>query len=185
MKLASRSTSAAETRIERARRGERDAVAEIYTYFAPRVAGYLRGGGARDPEDLAGDVFVSVIRGLAAFDGDEEAFRRWVFTIAHHRLVDSFRREAVRAVEVGPGSGGATDGTEYDRVLDRIDAAPAVRALRDLTAEQRDVVLLRSVVGLSVADTAVVLGKSAGAVKTLHRRALAALNRLLDQEMAS
>ena len=58
-------------------------------------------------------------------------------------------------------------------------------ALARLTPEQRDAVLLRSVAGLSVADTAAVLNKSPGAVKTLHRRALAALVRLVDGETVS
>jgi RNA polymerase sigma-70 factor (ECF subfamily) len=66
-----------------------------------------------------------------------------------------------------------------------MDAAPAVRALGCLTPDQRDAILLRSVAGLSVADTAAVLNKSPGAVKTLHRRALAALVRLVDSEAVS
>ena len=63
----------------------------------------------------------------------------------------------------------------YDEMLNRVSASPAVRALEALTPDQRSVVLLRDVADLSVADTAHVLGKKPGAVKTTHRRALAAL----------
>jgi RNA polymerase sigma-70 factor (ECF subfamily) len=175
-----------DSRIERARRGDEDAIGALYAELAPGVAGYLRGSGVRDVEDLVGDVFVSMIRGLARFRGDEAAFRRWVFTIAHHRLVDALRKDAVRAAHPpGDAQGTVLPEDLYDQVLDRIDAAPVVNALARLTPEQRDALLLRSVVGLSVADTAGVLQKSPGAVKTLHRRALAALTRLVDGETVS
>jgi RNA polymerase sigma-70 factor (ECF subfamily) len=180
------SSDGSDSRIERARRGEEDAIGALYAELAPGVAGYLRGSGVRDVEDLVGDVFVSMIRGLAGFRGDEAALRRWVFTIAHHRLVDELRKDAVRAAHP-PGDERGTVLPEdlYDQVLDRIDAAPAVSALAHVTREQRDAVLLRSVVELSVADTAAVLHKTPGAVKTLHRRALAALTRLVDGETVS
>jgi RNA polymerase sigma factor (sigma-70 family) len=153
-----------------------DRLESIYRELAPAVLGYLRGSGAAEPEDLLGDVFVAVVRGLPKCSDDEAALRRWVFTVAHHRLVDERRRAATRARDV-------TLETQpdplvedcYDDVLNRLSASPAVRALASLTADQRAVVLLRDVADLSVADTAVVLGKNAGAVKTTHRRALAAL----------
>ena len=63
-----------------ARRGDRDAIAEIYRCLAPAVVGYLRGAGAPDPENVAGDVFVCVIRGLPQFAGDGDALRTWTFT---------------------------------------------------------------------------------------------------------
>jgi len=127
-----------------------------------------------------------MMRGLASFDGEESALRRWVFTIAHHRLVDARRRESIRAAGTAltdwrPGAGN----DPFDQVLDQLDAAPAVRALGSLTPEQRDVVLLRSVVGLSVADTAIVLERTPGAIKSLHRRALAALGRAVGHEVVS
>src|SRR2546430_7437574 len=119
-------------RIDRARRGDGDAIGELYCELSPRVAAYLRGGGVRDVEDLAGDVFVGMIRGLADFRGDEAAFRRWVFTIAHHRLVDALRREAVRAIDLPRHDPRVIDEDLYERVLDRMDAAPAVSALARL-----------------------------------------------------
>jgi RNA polymerase sigma factor (sigma-70 family) len=178
-------SGSAESRLERAKRGDADAIGELYSELAPGVAGYLRGSGARDVEDLAGDVFVAMIRGLAAFQGDETALRRWVFTIAHHRMVDALRKESARSVELPRVASTVMEEDGYERVLERIDAAPAVSALARLTPDQRDAVLLRSVVGLSVADTAAVLKKSPGAVKTLHRRALATLARLVDGETVS
>jgi RNA polymerase sigma-70 factor (ECF subfamily) len=160
-----------------------DRLERIYRELAPAVLGYLRGSGAVEPEDLLGDVFVAVIRGLPDVGDDPVALRRWVFTVAHHRLVDERRKAATRSrdvtLETQPDP--LVDDC-YDDVLSRLSASPAVRALASLTADQRAVVLLRDVADLSVADTAAVLGKNAGSVKTTHRRALAALARRVNGE---
>lgn len=171
--------------VRRAQAGDRDAVAAIYRALAPAVIGYLRGAGSAEPEDVAGEVFVAVVQRLARFDGDAAAFRRWVFAIAHHRLIDERRRDAARRrlspVEVTREHDGTDDA--FERVVARLDASDALDALEALTEEQRSVVLLRTIGELSVADTATVLGKQPGAVKTLHRRALAALERRLGSEV--
>jgi RNA polymerase sigma factor (sigma-70 family) len=160
-----------------------DRLERVYRDLAPAVLGYLRGSGAAEPEDLLGDVFVAVVRGLPDCSDDPAALRRWVFTVAHHRLVDERRKAATRAgdVTLDTQPDPLVDDCSDD-VLNRLSASPAVRALASLTADQRAVVLLRDVADLSVADTALVLGKKTGSVKTTHRRALAALARRLDGE---
>ena len=72
--------------------GASDQLEDLYRELAPAVLGYLRGSGAAEPEDLLGDVFVAVIRGLPNCGDDPTAIRRWVFTVAHHRLVDERRK---------------------------------------------------------------------------------------------
>ncbi len=179
------STMSCESRLDRARRGEHDALGELYAELAPGVLGYLRGSGARDVEDLAGDVFVAMMGRLSGFVGDEAALRRWVFTIAHHRLVDARRRASRQRLDLVVSQPEAAD-DPYDRVVARLDeSAMVVRALAQLTPDQRNVVLLRSVAHLSVAETAEVLRKRTGAVKTLHRRGLAALARVVSREAVS
>jgi RNA polymerase sigma-70 factor (ECF subfamily) len=144
-------------------------VSEVYELLAPQVLGYFRGRGARDPEALTGGVFVSVTTGLGTFRGDEAALRRWVFTIAHHRLVDEYRRSGRRnefVVAEVPESAVADD--------QPIDAA-MLEALSSLTDEQREVVVLRFVADLPIRDVAKIVGKRAGAVKMLQARGLAGL----------
>jgi DNA-directed RNA polymerase specialized sigma24 family protein len=72
------------------------ALEDLYLRVAPALLGYFRARGAADPEDLVGDVFVGVARGLGRFRGDDDALRRWVFTIAYRRLADDHRRKASR-----------------------------------------------------------------------------------------
>src|SRR5437773_11369801 len=102
-----------------------DRLAQIYRELAPAVLGYLRGSGAAEPEDLLGDVFVAVVRGLPDCADDPAALRRWVFTVAHHRLVDERRRMMTRSrdVVIDLTHEPATDDS-YDELLNRISATP-------------------------------------------------------------
>ena len=68
----------------------------LYRDLAPAVTGYLRLHGAAEPDDLASETFLGVFRGLSGFAGNEDALRSWVFTIAHRRLVDDWRRRSRR-----------------------------------------------------------------------------------------
>src|SRR5215217_1534419 len=68
----------------------------LYRDLAPVVTGYLRLHGAAEPDDLASETFLGVFTGLAGFRGDEAGLRSWVFTIAHRRLMDDWRRRSRR-----------------------------------------------------------------------------------------
>src|SRR5262245_54219241 len=83
-----------------ARAGAEWAWVRIYEQLAPKVVGYLRAHGASDPEDLAGEVFLHVVRGLPEFSGGERDFNAWTFTIAHRRLIDDVRRRGRRPLEL-------------------------------------------------------------------------------------
>ena len=148
----------------------------MYEQLAPAVLGYLRSHGAADPEALTGDVFVAVTERLAGFRGDDAALRRWVFTIAHHRHVDDVRRRTRRPEVLvdTPVDSAAEDAAPFDAVL--------VAALGRLTTEQREVVALRFVADLSIADVARITGRRAGAVKMLQARGLEALARDLTPQ---
>src|SRR4051812_9036565 len=80
--------------------GQAWALTEIWNRHAAAVAGYLRGRGASDPDDLTSDVFLAVFERLPTFSGDEDDLRAFVFTVAHHRLVDDLRRRQRRGDSV-------------------------------------------------------------------------------------
>lgn len=158
----------------------------IYTALAGQVASYLRWHRASDPDGLTNDVFVQVHRNLASFQGDVQGFRSWLFTIAHHRMIDD-RRRANRQPAVQREIG-ADDEVGLGDVEEDAFAVLANDGVRELlgvlSPDQRDVVLLRIVADLSVEDVARLLGKREGAVKALQHRALAALRRHLDAQTA-
>ena len=167
-----------------ARLGEAWALGEIYNTLAPVVAGYLRLQGCREPDDLTSEVFVGVLRNLQAFDGDEAAFRSWVFTIAQRRLLDE-RRRMVRKPTPSPLTA-AVDPAAADDVEASVNLTLEADRIRSLAAQlppdQRDVILLRLLGRLTVGDVAVTLGKTEGGVKALQRRGFQTIGRLLESE---
>lgn len=174
------------TLVDAARSGEAWALTEIWQRFAPAVTGYLRGRGATEPDDLTSDVFLAVFERLRSFRGDETDLRAFVFTVAHHRLVDDLRRRGRRGptVEYDADADGRVSSSAEDEALGALDSA-RVRALLDrLSEDQREVLLLRVVGDLSLEQTATALGKRVGAVKALQHRALATLRRILDQAVS-
>lgn len=167
-----------------ARRGDEYAWTQLYLELAPVVTGYLVGQGCPSAEDVASETLFQVVRDLWRFDGDEGAFRSWVFTIAHHRLIDARRYAAVRPAM-------ATDAEELlrhaplgasseDQALAQPGTGSIEHLLTAVTDEQRDVLLLRYVADLSLQEVGRVLGKSYNATKALHRRALDALREELS-----
>jgi RNA polymerase sigma factor (sigma-70 family) len=159
----------------------------LWRTFAPSVTGYLRLQGAAEPDDVANEVFLGAFRALSNFSGDEAAFRSWLFTIAHRRLLDARRRAARRpppqSLQEGDDHVGSAAAPEVE-VMRRM-AEDRVRSLcTQLLPDQRDVLLLRLVGGFTVEEVAATLGKSAAAVKALQRRGLVALRSILEREGA-
>jgi RNA polymerase sigma factor (sigma-70 family) len=169
--------------LESARQGSEAAWQELYGGLAPVVLGYLRANAAPDPEDVLSEVFLQVARDIATFDGDEQGFRSWVFTIAHHRLIDARRHSARRPVELAaePPEPGERADDAADEALARIGTEEVHRVLESISEEQRAVLLLRVIGDLSIDDVAKVVGKRPGAVKALQRRGLAAVKRELGR----
>jgi len=169
--------------IDAAKSGSDEAWAELLGPIAPKLVGYLRMRGSKDPEAAAGDVFVDVARNLAGFTGGRENFKSWVFVIAHRRVIDEYRRIQARPDEiltdVPVESASAASAEEVALWSVSSDAVTAM--LADLTAPQRDVVFLRVVAELTVEETAQVLNRPVTSVKALQRRGLAALRRQIAQ----
>jgi RNA polymerase sigma factor (sigma-70 family) len=170
--------------LESAREGSEAAWQELYNGLAPVVLGYLRANGAPEAEDVLSEVFLQVARDIAAFDGEERGFRSWVFTIAHHRLIDARRHSARRPLDLAaePPEPGERADDAADEALNRIGIEEVNRVLATLSEDQRAVLLLRIVGDLSIEDVAKAIGKRPGAVKALQRRGLAAVKRELGRE---
>ncbi|MGH8983852.1 MAG: RNA polymerase sigma factor [Acidimicrobiia bacterium] len=171
-----------------ARAGEERAWAALYDELSGPLLRYLRARGAPEADDLVGEIFVQLARGLGRFRGDEAALRGWAFLIARNRLLDELRRrrrhpvEALDAVDDGTvAAGGDTEG----EAMARLGSARLRQLLDALTPDQRDVLLLRIVGDLSLEQVGAALGKRVGAVTQLQRRALAALRRELEREGVS
>ena len=177
-----------ESVLEAARVGAPWAWSALYREISGPVTGFFRSRGVADPVDAAGDVFFELSRELAGFSGDEESFLTLVFTIAYRRLAIDERHPKRN-----------TRSALADRILDRlqheIDVAitdtdpnipPNVRtALETLEPEQRDVLSLRVVAGLTIEQTAKVIGTTVEAVKIAQRRGLARMRRSMPSVVLS
>lgn len=167
-----------------ARSGAAWAWQEIFREFAGPIAGYARTRGVAEPEEVLQETLLAAARDIHRFAGGEEEFRAWIFTIAHRRVVDSFRtagREPPRT---------DTDVSDLDvhdkwlgdverEAMSNMSLIEVSVLVRGLTAAQRDVLLLRVVADLSVTETAKILDKSESAVKVLQFRALKTLREKL------
>lgn len=160
--------------------GEQWAWDALYRSLAGPVRGYLRARGAFDPDDVLGEVFLDLARSVGTFEGDESRFRSWVFMVAHNRMVDERRREIRRPSHPTPPESlelveGARD-TEGE-ALAGVSTDGVRRLLAGLTPDQRAVLELRLIAGLTIDEVAAVVGKPSGAVKALQRRAIWSLRR--------
>lgn len=167
-----------------ARTGQRWAWEAIYRDLSPVVLGYLRAQGASEPSDLAGEVFLQVVRDLGRFEGGESQFRAWTFAIAHNRLVDqrrSLKRRPFEPLAVEEIEYTQAGGNVEDEALSRIEEQRVRQILTRLTEDQRSVLLLRVLGDLTVDQVSAALGRTPGAVRALERRGLATLKRQLSK----
>ncbi len=152
------------------------------------MAGYVRAQGVADPSDLTSDVFVAVLTRLPSFEGNEDQFRSWVFTIAYRRVVDEWRTRARRdtALPDPPAVGDAASSSPAEAVaLARLGDERVAELLATLTPDQRHVIALRVVADLSLEQVAELLDKPVGAAKALQHRGLATLRRTMAGKAVS
>ncbi|SFE12062.1 RNA polymerase sigma factor [Blastococcus tunisiensis] len=149
----------------------------LYRDLSPAVTGYLRLHGAVEPDDLASETFLGVFTGLGGFRGDEDALRAWVFTIAHRRLVDDWRRRSrrPRTADDDAALDRHVGGDVEDDAFLQLGAQGVHRLCALLPDDQRTVVLLRVLGDLTVEQVGQVIGRSVASVKALQRRGLRAL----------
>ena len=124
--------------LERARAGSDLAFEAVFRELSPAVAGYLRLNGAAEVDELTNEVFAQVHRGLPRFSGDWGGFRSWVFTIAHHRMVDEVRRARRRPlVAMSDVAEEASTGDVESEALDALSDERLQRLLATLSDDQR------------------------------------------------
>jgi len=165
--------------LARAQAGDDAGFLQLWRALQPRLLRYLHVLGCDDPDDVASETWLQVVRDLHRFTGDDEDFRRWLFAVGRHRAIDAARSRTRRRVSpVADGLDGLADSQMVeDQVLDGMSVRQAVAMLDGLSPDQAEAVALRVIAGLDTPAVASILGKSTGAVRVaLHRglRALAA-----------
>ena len=172
--------------VERAQAGEADAFGRLYDQYSDTVYRYIyyRVGGKATAEDLTSETFLRALRRIGTFTWQGRDFGAWLVTIARNLVADHFKSSRFR-LEVTTGE--MLDANEVERspedsVLESLSNAALLDAVRELNPQQQECVTLRFLQGLSVAETARVMGKNEGAIKTLQYRAVRTLARLLPDD---
>jgi RNA polymerase sigma-70 factor (ECF subfamily) len=172
--------------VERAQAGEAEAFGRLYDQYSDTVYRYIyyRVGGKATAEDLTSETFLRALRRIGTFTWQGRDFGAWLVTIARNLVADHFKSSRFR-LEVTTGE--MLDANEVarspeDSVLESLSNAALLDAVRRLNPQQQECVTLRFLQGLSVAETARVMGKNEGAIKTLQYRAVRTLARLLPED---
>lgn len=170
--------------ISRARQGDEDAVTQLYRANVQAIYRYVhyRVGDAHVAEDLTADTFVRAIEGLDRFEYRGVPFRAWLYRIAHARVVDHHRarnRHPHQSLEAVDHVGEAD---LEGRVAARLRIEKLAALLPRLTEDQQQVLIFRFIEGYNIEETASLINKTPGAVKSLQHRALRSLARIFQEE---
>jgi len=150
----------------------------------PALLRYLRVIAPEVAEDVAAETWLQVVRGLAGFRGDEQAWRAWLFTTARRRAIDEARRRSRRrekALEEAQPGQWPTSPDAADLAIERIGTRSAMALVALLPPHQAEVILLRVVAGLDNATVARLVGRSPGAVRVAAHRGLRRMAEILAE----
>jgi RNA polymerase sigma-70 factor (ECF subfamily) len=169
--------------------GDREAVGRVLTIIRPLVVRYCRARlGAPDrssasADDVAQEVCLAVLTALPGYRVQGKPFLAFVYGIAAHKVIDAHRvtvRNRAEPVADVPDTVATTDGPEQ-RALQVELSGEMGRLLDQLPEKQREIILLRVVVGLSAEETAEAVGSTPGAVRVAQHRALARLRKSIPE----
>ena len=171
--------------VELARGGDADAFGLLYDHYHQSVYRFLyyRLGSVPLAEDLTSETFFRALRSMNTFRWQGKDFGAWLMTIARNLTTDHYKAGRTRLEQTTEDMSTldtTTDGPE-GAVLASLTNEALLEALGELPAEQRECLVMRFLQGLSIAETAEVLGRSAGAVKQLQLRGVRNLAKLLPE----
>lgn len=173
--------------VQRAQGGDAEAFGQLYDRYVGQVYRYIayRVASTQVAEDLTSETFLRALRRIESFTWQGRDVGAWFVTIARNLIADHYksgryRLEMTTDDVAESGAAPVIDGPER-AVLEAMTNKVLLQAVKKLNAEQQECVVLRFLQGLSVAETAQVMGKNDGAIKALQYRAIRALGRLLPE----
>lgn len=164
-----------------ARQLDQQTLADIYDQYSPGIYRYACRllSNQTDAEECVSEVFNRFLGALAAGGGPQDHLRAYLYRIAHNWITDGFRRQPPPELPLEAELIGHAEDNPSRLVGDELERQQVRTALRLLTPDQRQVIMLKYYEGFSNQETADALDKPVGAVKSLQHRALAALKRIL------
>lgn len=173
--------------VTRAQHGDGEAFGQLFLRYKETVYRYIyyRVGDQATAEDFTSETFLRALRRIGAITYQGRDIGAWFVTIARNIVLDHAKSarhrlevavpETIEHTDTGPGP--------EDSVLSSLTAERLMRALNRLSADQRECVMLRFIQGMSVSETAEIMGRNSGAVKALQHRAIRKLADLVRGEL--
>jgi RNA polymerase sigma-70 factor (ECF subfamily) len=183
-KPARESTEHVRKLVERAQQGDRTAIEELYLIHFDRIYSYLHMtvGNRHDAEDLTTQTFLKMLESIGRFRWQAAPFSAWLFRIAHNLSMDHFRsRRRWQPEEEVPEPHGSEEPSAELEAMQSIGRQSMLELIDTLSPEQQQVLTLKFVFNFPNADVAKILDKTEGAIKSLQHRALASLQKQVQQ----
>jgi RNA polymerase sigma-70 factor, ECF subfamily len=171
--------------VERAQKGDRAALEELYLIHFDRIYSYLHVsvGNKHDAEDLTTQTFLKMLESIGRFRWQSAPFSAWLFRIAHNLAMDHFRsrRRWQPEAEVPEPVDSEEPSAELE-AMQSIGRESMRELIELLSPEQQQVLTLKFVFNFPNSDVAKILDKTEGAIKSLQHRALASLQKQIAQK---
>jgi RNA polymerase sigma-70 factor, ECF subfamily len=171
--------------VERAQKGDRAALEELYLIHFDRIYSYLHVsvGNKHDAEDLTTQTFLKMLESIGRFRWQSAPFSAWLFRIAHNLAMDHFRsrRRWQPEAEVPEPVDSEEPSAELE-AMQSIGRESMRELIELLSPEQQQVLTLKFVFNFPNSDVAKILDKTEGAIKSLQHRALASLQKQISQK---
>jgi len=169
--------------VKKAKKGEAEAFGLIYDQYLERIYRfiYLKVSNREEAEDLSQQVFLKAWEAIYRFEDEGLPFTSWLYRIARNLVIDFYRTKKQNiALEENIAIEAVKNSEE--KILENDEKEELIRALKELTEEQKDVIILRFIEGLSYKEIAKITKKNQPALRILQYRALNKLRKILKKE---
>jgi RNA polymerase sigma-70 factor (ECF subfamily) len=171
--------------LARARRGDDDAIRAIYQHYFSPIYQFIRM--RVDPvdtaEDIASEVFLRLVAALRSRNAPRKSLRGWLFRVARNALHDHYGKEQQFTITtLEEWIPAPSEGDPELQFLRTLDGERCRNAIRELSTDQQEVIILRFGQALSLQETADIMGRNTNAIKQLQFRAVNNLRRILQNE---
>lgn len=156
--------------VEEAVRGSDSAFTLLWRNFQPRMVRYLAMF-TNEPEDLCSEVWIKIATSIKSFQGDSNAFKGWIYTIARNAATDLARKKQRSGISV--------ELNESDWIGENSTMVEVLDLVKRLPQEYAEIIMLRVVADLDASEVAEIVGKTQGNVRVLTHRGLKQLNEML------
>lgn len=157
--------------------------APLYDYYFPKIYNYIyhRVQNTQLAEDLVSETFYKALANIKKFKWQDRSFACWLYTIARNQVIDQFRRQEPLLLDDTKNDLAApADDNPEEKVLYDVTKEELLKAIKTLSADQQDALLLRFQEDLKIKEIALVLNKNEGAIKALLFRGLKNLRKKLE-----